>query len=71
MKIEKFEDWFDYDALIYIGGDHRVVWDYQQAKINHILEYISLIGHQKELDRFLNNKEEDDIPRRNNGMPKV
>jgi hypothetical protein len=39
-------------------GTLRETWDYQQTKINQLLDYISLIGHQKELDRFLNNSKE-------------
>ena len=53
MKIEKFEDYWDSN----FAGDYlhyeEFTWEHQQAKIDHILEYISLIGHQKELDRFL------------------
>jgi len=54
MKIEKFEDYFD-SAYIRESakGYARDAFRHQQAKIDDILEYISHIGHQKELDHWL------------------
>ena len=77
MKIEKFDAWFErYENILTVEDYEYYVmsetWNYQQMKIDQILAYISLIGHQKDLHFFLKEmNEEDDIPRRNNGMPKV
>lgn len=62
MKIEKFEEWHrnkDHWAVEAMKPESRPeyycrsTWFHQQWKIDDILDYISLIGHQKELDRFL------------------
>ena len=54
MKIEKFEDWYTdqdhYRDERYLMED---AWNHQQEKIYNLLEYISHVGHQKELDKFL------------------
>ena len=54
MKIEKFEDWLREES----EPESEYAWNHQQTKIDNILEYIRLIGHQKELDRFLNNSKD-------------
>ena len=52
MKIEKFGDWWLETGIHEVDGEHSA-WLHQQSKIDDILDYISLIGHQKELDHFL------------------
>jgi hypothetical protein len=51
MKIEKYEEWLreQEDTCCLVAG----AWSHQEQKILDIYEYISKIGHQKELDYFL------------------
>ena len=56
MRIENYVDWYNNTGKEYNNSHKRNMyfsWKHQQAKIDEILEFISLLGQQKELDHFL------------------
>ena len=67
MRLEKWDEWYSPENLcikhyiIELQYYSKSTWNYQQKKIEDILEYISAIGHQKELDHFLKTEKGWDI----------
>ena len=58
MRIEKFEDWFPTVWRIE-NMEHKIgrdAWNHQEQKLLDVLDFISLLGQQKELDHFLKNE---------------
>ena len=58
MKIEKFDNFIMHNYhniknLSRIADVIELTWNHQEKKLLDVLDFISLLGQQKELDHFL------------------